>query len=345
MKILLLLLITICFQQANCQTKVCDNIIIVTIDGIRWQEIFSGADSTLLFSAKINTDPKLSQQAFWNPDVTSRRQMLTPFLTSLAFAKGRLYGNRYVQNKMSVENPYRFSYAGYNEIFTGFPDNSVITNRSRNNNNISVLEFLNNDSSYKDSIAVFTAWKKFPFIFNEKRSRLTINSFTQHDENSFKHSGETQSDSVVFAAAQEYIFEHKPKVIHIGFGEADEFAHHRLYDRYLNNIHQVDKMIEALWKSIQSDEHYCNRTIMLITTDHGRGNKTKTWMKHGASVAGSNETWLGIIGCCIDPQQELKSGTEISNAQLAQTIARLLGKNFQANHPVAEPAFFTGSNQ
>ncbi|MGF2412725.1 hypothetical protein [Ferruginibacter sp.] len=51
---------------------------------------------------------------------------------------------------------------------------------------------------------------------------------------------------------------------------------------------------------------------------------------------GSNSGWLMTLGTKFEARGEVKSNDEIFNEQLAQTIARLLGYNFTAVHPVAD---------
>jgi len=57
--------------------------------------------------------------------------MLMPFTWKTLAKQGAVYGNRNFDNKVLVANPYRFSYAGYNEIFTGYADPAVIANRKK----------------------------------------------------------------------------------------------------------------------------------------------------------------------------------------------------------------------
>jgi hypothetical protein len=43
---------------ANAQPAKSANIIIVTLDGMRWQEVFGGADSALLKNSRYTTNKK-----------------------------------------------------------------------------------------------------------------------------------------------------------------------------------------------------------------------------------------------------------------------------------------------
>jgi len=76
-------------------------------------------------------------------------------------------------------------------------------------------------------------------------------------------------------------------------------------------------------------------TTFIITTDHGRGRCSSRWSDHGLLVNGSSQTWLVLIGPNIKPLGEMKNEEQLYQKQIAQTIASLLGENFQSNKPVA----------
>ncbi len=115
----------------------------------------------------------------------------------------------------------------------------------------------------------------------------------------------------------------------MSFGETDELAHQSRYDLYLEKAAQIDKMISELWHWVQSTPGYKDNTNFLITTDHGRGKASK-WASHGFFVNGSSQTWLAIIGPNIKPLGEMKDAEQIYEKQIAQTIATLVGENFEA---------------
>lgn len=62
-----------------------------------------------------------------------------------------------------------FSYPGYNEIFTGNPDDKNIdTNDKMLNPNTNVLEFLNKQKDLEGRIACFSSWSDFFLDFERK---------------------------------------------------------------------------------------------------------------------------------------------------------------------------------
>ena len=336
--------------QISTGTK---NLFIVTIDGIRWQEIFKGPDPSIIANAGYTSNSALEKLMYLGSTEEESRKKLLPFFWNVISQKGRLYGNREYNNKVNVANVYRFSYPGYNEIFTGYPDLNVNSNKPRENLNINVLEYLNSIDAFKSKVVAFTSWNIFPYILNEKRSEIPVYSgydsvdeqgnfdlhiFNQVQKNLVTSKTDTREDVLTFIAAKEYINAHKPRVVFIGFGECDEDAHKGRYDQYLQHLNEADQMIQQLWYFIQSTPEYRDKTDLIITTDHGRGKRN--WTGHDILIGGSADAWLAIIGPDVIPVGELQWPGKLFQKQLASTIAKLLGYTFKGNHPVAKAIDF-----
>ena len=326
----------------------CQQIIIISTDGFRWQELFNGADSSILYNSKFVSDTAMTSALYWTATSEERRKKLMPFVWNYIEKKGQIWGNRKYGNKVAVSNPYHLSYAGYNEILTGFSDKRIIRNTQHNNTNATVLDFLNATELYKNKVAFFGSWKLFENILNQSQTHFPINCGYQSQQEdtltvvqqlsnailSFSENRAlpTRADLLTHTLALEYLQKHHPSVMHIAFGETDEYAHAGKYDLYLQQAHQFDVFLSELWSVIQSDTFYKNKTTMFITTDHGRGRKN--WSSHGPFVPGSQESWLMQIGPNILPLGEMKQDASISASQFAQTIANYLGMTFLAEHPI-----------
>lgn len=281
-----------------------------------------------------------------------RRKKLMPFFWNVIAQKGQLYGNRTMNNKVNAKNLYKVSYPGYNEILTGYTDPRIVINLPRNNKNVSILEFLNNQEEYHDKVVAFSSWYIFPYILNKERSGLKINSGydpveEEEDDSTFSmindvqedvnEKGQTRHDWLTFLNAKEYVERHHPRVVFIGLGETDEFAHHGHYDMYLQQATAVDKMIADLWYYVQTSSFYKNKTTFIITTDHGRGAKPTSWPGHHLFIRGSAQTWIAMIGPDILPEGEIKTGEQIYQKQIAPTIAMFLGQKFENGHTLSKP--------
>lgn len=350
-KILLFLFIVFFWTNSLiAQKSNSENLVLITLDGLRWQEIFGGVDSALINNKNFTRDSAEVVKNFWNDEATKRREKLFPFLWKIVAQQGQLYGNRAYGNYVNVKNKYNFSYPGYNEILTGYPDTAVNSNNKILNKNSNVLEFINNQKEYRNKVAAFTTWDVFPFILNAPFSSVYVNSdidTLKFDSPAFKVINDMQfltakplgvrPDVLTYMAAREYVNEFRPKVLYIAFDETDDFAHEGLYDQYLKSAHAEDAMISNLWTMMQSIPQYKNNTTFIITCDHGRGDQIKSqWRSHGQNILGSDQIWMAFIGKGIDARGEIKQAGQVYQSQLAQTMAKLLGFSFSAPHPIGK---------
>ncbi len=341
---------------AFAQARKTENLIIITFDGMRWQEVFGGVDSVLMDDSVFTRDRKGIKEKFWAHTPEERRKKLFPFLWTTIAEGGQLYGNRRYQNAVNNANPYRFSYPGYNEIFTGYPDTSVNSNNKIPNKNVNVLEFLNKQERYKGKVSAFTSWDVFDAILNEGRSGFLVSSgfdklnSQQTQSPALQLLNEMQElspqplgagvrpDFITYFLAREYLKKYRPRVLYIGFDETDDYAHQGKYDPYLETALFTDKWIADLWSYIQTQPEYKNKTTILITTDHGRGDQTKAnWKHHGQKIPDASEIWFAAMGPDTKPGGEVKVPMQLYQQQIAATIAAFLGLKFTADHPIAEP--------
>jgi hypothetical protein len=331
-----------------------ENIIIITTDGFRWQDVFGGMDSSIANNRKFNQgDSAFIFKKYWSDDINERRKKLLPFLWNTVSQHGQIYGNRNYGNKVDNANPYWFSYPGYSEIFCGFVDTLVNSNSYKNNPNTNVLEFINKQPKFKNKVAAFGAWEAFDRILNEPRSNFPVVSGFSPTGGANPTANEQLINSMlrdsykpwdleecldVFTQyeAMEYLKTRKPKVLYVAYGETDEWAHAGHYKDYLESAHQFDAWVKNIWDFVQNDPQYKNKTSLFITADHGRGDKNKSeWTSHGSDIAGANEIWFAVMGPEVPAKGEVKTEMQIYKKQFAQTIASLLGLKFTAEHPVA----------
>lgn len=351
-KILIMLFL---FNLTTAYSQNAENIIIITTDGFRWQEVFTGMDSAIANNKKFNQDDSAAiYNKYWSDDPNERRKKLMPFLWSTIEKKGQVYGNRNYGNKIDNANPYWFSYPGYNEIFTGYPDTLINSNSYPPNPNTNLLEFLNRMPKYKNKVAAFGAWDAFDRILNEERAEFPVYSafdllgganptttekmINALAKDSYKPFGDEEVlDVFTHYGALNYLQTKKPKVLYISYGETDEWAHHGHYKDYLTAATMVDKWIQDIWNYVQSDPQYKNKTAIFITTDHGRGDAIKKeWTSHNNKIQDCNQIWMAAMGPGIKAKGEVKSTQQLYQKQFAQTMAAILGLTFTAEHPIGE---------
>jgi hypothetical protein len=345
-RITIFLVFTILVQLATGRDALkTQNIILITLDGLRWQEVFKGTDSLLLYDKQYVKDIPAIETKYWNSNSQISREKLMPFLWNTVEENGQIYGNRDIGSKVNLTNPYWFSYPGYNEILTGFADEKINSNSFGPNPNITVLEFVNQQESFQGRVAAFTSWGTFNDIINEDRSGVLVNAAFEEldiekDNQRIDMLNKVQTllpdlfygirlDGVTFQLAFEYLKEETPRFLFIGLDETDDFGHHGSYDYYLNSAHYADQMIAELWQWIQSEPGYKNQTTLLITCDHGRGT-SEEWKDHGVKAEGSDQTWFAVIGPDTPAKGEIQSG-QFYNNQFAKTLAAFLGFDYQTN--------------
>ena len=343
----ILLAIFLHFESGFGQTRT-ENLVIVTLDGLRWEEVFGGAVDSLMNDLVFvkDTDTLTLQKMFDAPTPEERRARLLPWFWSTLVQEGQLYGNKWQGNEVRCANSHWFSYPGYNEILTGFSDPNITSNAKAYNENETVLEWFNKMPAYAGKVAAFASWDVFPYIINDVRSKIPVNAGFRKAEDeylTYKEQilndlqdeipspwGTVRLDGFTHHYMMEYLRKHHPRVVYVSYGETDDFAHDGEYDHYLKSARQTDRWIAALWEYLQSDSFYAGKTTMMITTDHGRGNNPKeAWKSHGKIYEGSPYIWMAVIGPDTPALGEVRKPGRLFQSQLAKTAARFLGQDYE----------------
>jgi len=324
-------------------------VIVVTLDGMRWQEVFGGADSTLLFGMAGGVhDTGFVAERFWRSDAEARRQALMPFFWSRIAARGQIYGDSTAGSTVRVTNGLWFSYPGYNELFSGAPDPRIDSNDKIPNPNLTVLEWLHRMPAFTGQIAVYGSWDVFPYIFNVERSNLPVfslgNPLPNRTDSAASAINRMTADLPTFwrasaldapamAGAIHRLVTDRPRVLVVLLGETDEWGHDRRYDLYLDAANRADRFLERLWGEVQASPEYRDRTSLLISTDHGRGNGAQ-WTDHGRGVPDAERIWMAVMGPRT-PTRGVIANVNATQSQFAATLAALLGRAWQSARPTA----------
>lgn len=330
------------------------NVILVMLDGMRWQEVFRGADPALLpipgpeWVGKPEDMTAAAEAHYGQATADARRKALMPFLWSVVTSQGQIFGNRDLGSDSHVINGLDFSYPGYSETLTGFADPRINSNENLPNPNATVFEWLNAKPEFAGKVAAFGAWAVFNGIFNRERCGFPVNAgydpFTAIPPtpelgllNSLK--AETLRiwpgepfDPIPFHTAIEYLKVKHPRLLFIGLGETDEWAHKLDYPAYLDAAHLADQYVRQLWELVQSMPQYRGTTTLVILPDHGRGDGAD-WNTHGVKHPGSEQTWMAFLGPDTPALGERGAGTVVTESQIAATLAALLGQDYHAAVP------------
>ena len=333
-----------------------ENVILVISDGVRWQEVFTGADPSLLNDKEGGSWTSVAElkEKYWNDDPAVRRRLLFPFLWGTVAKQGQIFGNQLAGSIAHVENPMWFSYPGYNEMSSGIGDPRIDSNDFGPNPNVTVFEWLNGLPEFRGKVDIFGTWGEFHDIFNEKRSHLAVRSgsnlvdagdqspqgrlLEELYQTTTRLEGPDPLDSFLHVALRSHLKRHHPRVLFVGYGDTDSWQHMGRYDAFLDTAHAFDAFVADLWKQIQSTPAYRDKTTLIISTDHGRGSGLVEWKEHGAEEKGSGNIWIAVLGPDVKPLGERTHAPTVTQSQIAATIAALLGKDFRAYQPKAAPS-------
>ena len=328
----------------------------IVSDGLRWQEIFTGADPTLLNEKHGGIWDKEAdlRREFWRDDPLERRRALFPFLWGTVATRGQIFGNQALGSVARVTNGLAFSYPGYNEMLTGHPDPRINSNEFGPNPNVSVLEWLNTLPDLKGKVSVHATWETFRDILNVPRSHLPLQvgwepPYSQGAltppqqllnrlyQTTTRLDDEDVYDAFMQVPLLESFTTQQPRVLFVGYGETDNWAHAGRYDLVLHSAHAFDHFVAELWERLQALPAYRDSTTFIITTDHGRGSGLEQWKEHGVEQKGSENIWIAVLGPDTRPLGERRHTTEVHQAQIAATVAAFLGKDYRAAVPAAAP--------
>lgn len=330
-----------------------ENVIVVTLDGFRWQELFDGTDESFMDAKQggVKDIPGLKKR-YLRDTTDARRDALMPFFWGTVAKNGQVFGNPAKKASAKITNGLKFSYPGYSELFCGVADPRIDSNAKKPNPNLSVLEFLNGRPGFKDKVEAVCTWDVFPSIFRSKESGLRVQAgwepltgdkLTEREKalNAAmaalpRYWPDNAFDVFTMGATQSALERRKPRVLYIGLGETDEWGHGRRYDLYLDAANKADRFLAETWERIQADPQYKDKTALLITTDHGRGSTRADWTDHGKAVAGAEFIWVAVMGPDTPALGE-REDIEVTQNQVAATVAALVGEDFLTASPKAAP--------
>lgn len=333
-----------------------ERVVLVTLDGVRVQELFGGIDPTIL-----DADKKLSgiidvgglRNRFMRPSPKERREALMPFFWSSFGRRGLVLGNADRGNPVRVTNRFRVSYPGYAEILTGADQPKVASNLPFRMPRPTVLEVLKQEKGWAfDDVAVFASWQTFNLIAHREADAFFTNAGYARVEPRWATPGmeplntlqmqmltpwdNVRFDRVTYGLALEFLQAHQPQLLYLAIGDMDDWGHARRYDRAIQSIHAADTALRELWDLLQSMDAYRDKTTVIVTTDHGRGLTPEDWIDHDEETPGSEATWIAVMGPDTPALGEPEQAGAFTAGQIAATLARFYGVDYRAAYVEAE---------
>ena len=330
-----------------------DNVILITLDGARVQEMFGGLDidilrSTLKKGQAVEDQPVYRR--FWADSPHARREKLMPFFwKTLMPERGSIAGNGSLGSTVRVTNRHRFSYPGYSEILVGEAhDDAIKSNDPIRNPNVTVLETVRERLSLPPArVATVASWAHFNAIAEHVEGATFINAGREavaghglEPLNAWQLDAAPAWDFVrfdvfTFEVAMAHLAAARPRLLYLSFDETDDWAHDGRYDRLLDAYARTDGYLEKLCAWLESQSDYRGRTHLLITTDHGRGRTPSDWRDHGEKVTGAEDVWIAFVSPAMSRRGEWKNQPPLFSNQIAATVAGWLGVDWNALRPKA----------
>lgn len=328
------------------------NVVLITLDGVRTQEIFGGIDREIFGSTNKNFQKTDAYKRYWAETPKERREKLMPFFwKTLLVADGSIAGDREQKSSVQTTNKLWFSYPGYSEMLTGEAHDDVIKSNGHPQNPYpSVLDFLQKKLKLtRDQVADFSSWDAFERISTSNPGSFVINAGFMPYESPDKAAAalslaqfETlpawngaRFDYYTFRFALSHMKRHHPRVIHIGFDETDDWAHEKNYERLLQALNMTDGFLKEIWDLLQTDPAYLGKTTIIVTTDHGRGRTTGDWHDHGVDVPEAQNIWMAFFSPDVKLRGEWRDVDTIYLNQVPATLCRFLNLDYSEQNPHA----------
>lgn len=112
-----------------------------------------------------------------------------------------------------------------------------------------------------------------------------------------------------------------PSLALLNLRDVDKQGHSGIFEDYTDAIVIADSLANDLWLKIQADPLYQDKTLLIVTTDHGRS--LSNFVSHGGTTHSNRHIFFLALGPGIS--QGLEVSTYAFCTDIASTIAEILG--------------------
>lgn len=301
------------------------SVVLITLDGVRWQEIFRGVDPAL--AAKAG----LPRAALEGPEG------LVPAMHRLFFGGGVALGDLLEGGGIAASGPRYLSMPGYVELLTGAAsecvDNACAPRLER-----TLADDIGRLPSVRarEEVAVFASWEDLGRAAAAAATSAAastaapeaaphgvhIDAGRQPDDPTPPHPGHGRyrPDRATALAAIAHLTAWRPRFLWVALGDTDEWAHRNDYRGYLDALRSADRFVGEVAQHLTEMGRYGERVVLLVTTDHGRD---KGFADHGD--ANSAAVWLLARGGGIPARGVIGTRRQRWLRDVAPTARALLG--------------------
>lgn len=265
---------------------------------------------------------------------------------------------------LQISNPVGISLPAYADLFAGRRQERILVNappaEDFRSHYPTLFQAARKSFGRMDGVAVVASW--------DALCKISVTPEGGSDNDFFRdcgwrpglskpemHKG-VRSDLDNFLLVSTAVAQLHPRLLFVGFGDADEEAHlhkevraraglrYGIYP-YHEALRRSDYLLGRVWAMLQEDPFYRGSTYLVVTTDHGRDDvpDPAQWWDHGKCrhsgggqlCSGCRRAFAVVVGPGVRPAV-VKGG--YTHADLAPTLARLLGLELPSasGRPIAE---------
>ncbi len=297
-----------------------ETVVIIAVDGVRWQELFLGADPDRV-----------------NDGISEARNLELKNLSRLSTHEGAIMGGR-PESRFSVNGPSYMSLPGYTQLFSGRAATPCRSNYCARTKTPTLFDAVAEQYGPENAV-VISSWPELERAAVSDAEHAWVsagrNAGAGRDELARRGVrrelsaasvvspkpglGDYRPDAYTGEVALAALRELEPHLMFIGFGDTDEYAHYNNYRAYLEALEHFDAWLGRFLSEADELRARGRKVSWFITTDHGRA--TEFYEHGGHQEAGP--TWL-IAGGDQLTARGVVSGVGHTE-DIAPTAAALLG--------------------
>ena len=321
-------------------------VVIVTLDGVRWHEVFEGVDPALARAHGMSES-----------DVVSAAQLM-PNLHAIIDSHGVAVGAPGYGAAISASGPNFVSLPGYAEILSGRRRTTCRDNQCVSAGAATLVDQFAATSAADDpDVAVITSWADIARVASNGARGAAVSSgrhggatrdwfrrdaqdqaflLRAEDAAPAPGNGDFRPDSMTAELALQHLKAHATRFLFLGLGEPDEYGHQGNYAGYLASLRQADARIAQIDAELQRLAARGTRTALFVTADHGRAD---SFAEHGAKFPESARVWLVASGSALKSSGYQAAPRERRLADLAPTIREIAGLTADTDPVAGTPLF------
>jgi len=304
------------------------NVILVAVDGVRWQEIFNGVDADRASDADL-------------PIVGARR--LLPHIYRHLVDGGVALGAPGRGAPVYASGPAFASLPGYQELLGGRAATTCGGNGCAPIARATLLDDVRAELGLSPrEVAAISSWERMERATSIDNNSIVLSAGRTHgptrdalrvtgcasallDDAALAGPGpghaDYRPDRYTAALALEYLRAARPRLLFVGLGDTDEHGHAHDYGAYVGALRDVDRFIGALFDTLAAMGRYGDETTVILTADHGWSD---TFFWHGAMAPESSRVWLLAAGGAVPRRGLVGAARSYHLADVAPTARALL---------------------